>query len=586
MFGCQLDTFPYLAMALSQSLVFKSTTSENNEHHDEQCVLYKPPCTVQCTNSPRLLDSFFKPRLGRLQMPSTSKNLQIIPEEDEPRSSISSSPLRPETNIKRTFSTSYIEVSLAADSDDVDNNNNDDDEQHDLLSLPRPGPAPRPPVTSPKSTAYDTRSGATSPTPSTSSSSSSCSPSTPTSSDDESPMMRFNPRRSSIRPLNIIKNNYSQTPAPMMTSFIESDTDEEDESDLAEWYSREFSKILSSNSPLVPSFPKQQPSRPESLSLEPLITEVVIPITQPLNPPKRTGALLRTHKRSRSAPKEAPPPVPAIPVQFLLPSSAVGAAPSIPEIVELPPSPPRRRRALSLRRPPPRMSIPDDCLADGFVNGEDDESSWSSALDFAVYEHPSPAIISPLVAQHLSSSVLDLPDSPGSMYAQTSALPCSSYLFEDEGFGEIEFAVEDVKFDFSMPMHLPLSLPNSPIDLETDFALGLEELWNSQEAAGGGADELVLPVIAVSDADKIQKTNRLSRSPLSLTAGLLLNLRLRSRRRPPRPHRSIRTTTLTLTRISINQRTGLCSARNGAARRSLLCMKNMRPGPSSPLRTS
>ncbi|KAF8632843.1 hypothetical protein AX15_001649 [Amanita polypyramis BW_CC] len=409
-------------------------------------------------------------------MPFTSTKLQIIPEEDEPRSAASSSSSwassqRPVVSLKRTFSTSYIEVSLS-------DSHVDNDDKHDSLSLPRR--APRPPVTPPKCT--DTRSGATSPTPSTSSSSSN-SPPTPTSSDDEFPVMKFNPRRVSIRPLNIVKNN-SQTPASSMTSFLESDS--EDESD-SEWYTREFSNILSLSSP--PSFPKQQPSRPESLSLEPLVTEEVI-----AQPPKRAAAP-RSHKRSRSIPKEAPPPVPAIPAQFLQTPT-----PSIPEIVEPPNFPTSviqpRPRAPSIRRPPPRMSIPDDCLVDDFVNGED-ESSWSSAFDLAIYEQASPAIISPAV-QRLSSHLTlpGLPDSPGSMYSQASALQLQDF----EDFGEIEFVVDDVKFDLSMdmPMQLPLSLPNSPIDLETDFVLGLEELRNRQEA---GADELAPPVNAIFEEE-------------------------------------------------------------------------------------
>ncbi|KAM6492735.1 hypothetical protein JOM56_012459 [Amanita muscaria] len=89
------------------------------------------------------------------------------------------------------------------------------------------------------------------------------------------------------------------------------------------------------------------------------------------------------------------------------------------------------------------------------------------------------------------------------MYSQTSAI--AQQDFEDfdafEGFGEIEFAVDDVKFDLSidLPMRLPLSLPNSPIDLETDFALGLEELRKTQEA---DSTTLVPPIIAISDADE------------------------------------------------------------------------------------
>lgn len=331
--------------------------------------------------------------------------------------------------------------------------------------------------------AYE-RSGSTSPTPSTSSASS-YAPHTPTSSGDE--CSKINQRPVSIRPLNVTKTN-SQTSTFNKTSFIDPDSDDESDS---EWYIQEFSKMIW---PLPPSFPKQPPSRPESTQLAPALSEA--PVTRFSRPSKCVAS--RTHKRGRSMPKGALPPIPSIPAHSL-PSPSV--SPSIPEIVGPLGSPnlvvQPRPLSSSPRRPPPRTSIPTDCLADDFIIGED-QSYWSSDFDLANCEQPSPTIISPMPRRASSSlTVPQLPDSPGSMYSQASALP-HPYSGDLEGFGEIEFAVDDVKFNLSIdaPMRLPLSLPSSPIDLEADFTLGLEELRIQHDTAAGP------PIIAILDVDE------------------------------------------------------------------------------------
>ena len=50
--------------------------------------------------------------------------------------------------------------------------------------------------------------------------------------------------------------------------------------------------------------------------------------------------------------------------------------------------------------------------------------------------------------------------------------PCRTDL--EDYYGELEFAVDYIQFDFShdMPMRLPSSRPNTPYDLETDFIFG------------------------------------------------------------------------------------------------------------------
>lgn len=386
-------------------------------------------------------------------MQSSSKSLHMIPEEEEPRTS-SSSWVLTECNLKRTFSTSYIEVSFS------DSTLSKDDR-----------PALRPLDVPPRNAANE-RSGATSPALSTSSASS-CSLPTPTSSDDEFSSFN-NVRPISIRPLNIAKQN-----ARDETSFIELDSDDESDS---EWYTQEFSKMIW---PLPPSSPKQLPSRPESLQIEPLLQGATL--TQPPNPPKRVAS--HKHRHSRSIPKKAVRPLLTVPAQSL-PSPSLN--PSIPQVVEPLESPNPvnqfRPRSLSLRRPPPRTSMPVDCLADDFIIGED-ESHWSSDFDDAAHKLPSPALISP--APRRISSMPQIPDSP-SMYSQPSA---RRHPYRGD-VGEIE--LDDVEFDLSIDISTRFSLSLSN-DLEADFTLGLDALWNPKEAS---TSRLVPPIIAVLDTDE------------------------------------------------------------------------------------
>ncbi len=138
--------------------------------------------------------------------------------------------------------------------------------------------------------------------------------------------------------------------------------------------------------------------------------------------------------------------------------------------------------------------MPVDCLADDFIIGED-QSHWSS--DFA-YKLPSPALISP--APRRISSCLTMPQTPGSpsVYSQPSALR-HPYRGDFEDVGEIE--LDDVEFDLGIDMstRLSLSLSSSANDLEADFTLGLDALWNPKEAS---TSQLVPPIIAVLDTDE------------------------------------------------------------------------------------
>ncbi|KAF8156629.1 hypothetical protein B0H34DRAFT_469016 [Crassisporium funariophilum] len=379
---------------------------------------------------------------------------------------------------------------------------NDFSEQNDtLLSAPRPAPQPpttpspqsspdsfslnftdvsfkfpHPPLPTPSSSRYDQRSDCDSPTLSISSlSSSPCSqyggmPLTPCTSDDEFslPSSRpFNPRRAAVQPLVIMKHNprpsspfaecsispsllqpfktsleaLTQPPtrlSPLSPSFESDETSEDSDAESdSEWYTREFSKIISLRSPIPPSFPLHNPSRPESMAIITDISPAKRRVSKALPPTPLDGFPSgqldpafprRRSSRTKSIPKYPPPPVPEIPSHFRSLSNSSTCSKTLPH---------------TLRRPPPRSSIPADCV---FDLEEEDESS--STFSFSIYE----------------VDLGDGPESPGSAYSQPS--------FEDP--------VDGVTFDLDYSMMLPLSLPGTPIDLEADIAQGLEQLRSSE----------------------------------------------------------------------------------------------------------
>lgn len=360
---------------------------------------------------------------------------------------------------------------------------------------------PHPPtIPAPSSSrSSDTCVGSESPTPSMSTSDTSTSPDshstglpkTPSSSDDEFPSYyssawpSFNARRASIKPLVItkinppavaedsdlsislslrqpFKNSEEQQGYTPSSSDDHSSSDESD----SEWYTREFSKILTLCSRIPPSFP-QQP-RPESLyvpqTTAPPFTKGLVPAFP--SPQLDPAFPSRRHSRSLSIPAYPPPAVPVIHTHVRTSSATTS-----------PQTPPKLRRksrsaALSLRRPPPRSSVPADCI---FV---DDDASYyafsddsASAFSFSMYD------------------TLPTPCSPESMYSQPSPFP-SSFPSTPSSFPESatsdEFEFDNVDIQFAMNasidedednqvMMLP-SLPVSPIDLEADIASGLEEL--------------------------------------------------------------------------------------------------------------
>ena len=420
-------------------------------------------------------------------------------EEDESKASSSRSP-SPLADVKAKRRRANIsDIRIARDvpvHDDNDFSPLDDN----FLSAPRPAPRPSPsPEGSPDSfkltftelsSKFPKPPVPSSPTRSVSSlSSSPCSqsgglPLTPSTSDDEfsSSSRTFNPRRAAIQPLVIHKHNPRATSpydeisvspsllqpfknssenineaplSPLSSSFLGDDSasDSEPESD-SEWYTREFSKIISLRSPLPPSFP-QHHSRPDSVSISSDFVissppgsrrrvSQVLPSTP--SPTKRESALLdttfprRRNSKTRSIPNYPPPPVPTIPAHLRSPSTSTSSLPSSP----FPASP----------RPPPRFSVPDDCVFDLYMDSEDGSvgSDTSSAFSFTMYE-------------------VNFEDSQ-----QAQPSPVSAY--SQPSFDEQNFPVE---LDYQLM--LPLSLPNTPIDLEADIAQGLQRLRSREEQA-------------------------------------------------------------------------------------------------------
>ncbi|KAF5380166.1 hypothetical protein D9615_006101 [Tricholomella constricta] len=388
---------------------------------------------------------------------------------------------------------------------------------------------PHPPTPSPSTIPSYFRTGSESPTPAMSSCSPSTSPesrsnglpTTPSSSDDEfssyysSPLPSFNPRRVSIKPLVITKHNSSSTPHDSLpsisTSLIEPfknthqeclipspyapEEDSDSDSD-SEWYNREISSVLTLCSP-TSNF--SQNSRPDSICVP------VSPVTSPT--PTSTpsegvrGVQLDTppcRRRSRiSIPNYPPPPVPVV-----------------PEHLRSPPTTPskafRRSRTLSVtpppRRPPPRSSIPADCVLvdEAYIFSDDSDSVFS----FSLYD-TSPTTSAPFSASPKScySQQSFQSPNPSPFPASFPSTPSSSEIPPPSADEEMDFPVDEVEFDMDLDrsMMLPLSIPNSPIDLEADIATGLEELRSAPQPQNLS--------LSVSDANAFTTGATLSDSP-------------------------------------------------------------------------
>ena len=237
----------------------------------------------------------------------------------------------------------------------------------------------------------------------------------------------------------------ANTHVPPYYAFSEDSSDESD----AEWYTRQFSKILTLRSPIPPSFPLQNPSRPESMSIT--ADTITLPFRRRISkslPPTPTLSYRDSlesftghaslSKRSSRVPKYPPPLVPPIPVHL-----HPGSISSITSCSKTLP--------LSVCCPPSRSSIPADF--DFELDIEDHRDDASSEFSFSMYD-------------------IDLGEREG----KTFQSPISSYSQSSFNDDEEGLSTQEITFDLDYSVMLPLSLPASLFDLEAEFMMGLEKL--------------------------------------------------------------------------------------------------------------
>ncbi|KAF8831923.1 hypothetical protein HHX47_DHR1001088 [Lentinula edodes] len=450
-----------------------------------------------------------------LQLSTT--DLHIIPEEDETsRPSCSSSTSTSPSNtpeLKRRRPISPYEIRIAK----TQNQDSDEDFAYnsDLLSAPRPAPRPpcgvspssspdsfcltfteesfkfpHPPLPTPSSS--DRHFFAQSPLSSPSSDSSALPP-TPTSSDDEfhrPPPPNFIARRVSIRPLMIVKHDalpsmFSKSPSNFSEAEFSSSEESEPESD-SEWYGRELSQMVTLRSALPPNFPhtvKTESARPDSM---------VGSVYGGSSPASSFSSTLPSpqldpisSRRRFTIPSRSPPPPPR---DSVVPSPAVSEDDDFFTQVRNPePS----------RRPPPRTSIPADF---GFFPEDVGEAAFPDE------EEDDEEDCDNILTYYVEAESSTLSGSSDSFYSQPSHT--ERFSISDLN-GEFQFAIDT---EIDRPMMLPLSLPNSPIDLESDIANGLAELRMRPEA-DAPVDEIAddLPILTKPSTSVTRSASLLAR---------------------------------------------------------------------------
>ncbi|TFK70113.1 hypothetical protein BDN72DRAFT_839417 [Pluteus cervinus] len=316
--------------------------------------------------------------------------------------------------------------------------------------------------------------------------------------------------------------------SPGSSSDEEGSHYESDPESDSEWYSREFSKILSLSSHVPANFPRRQSRArsesdviPTSTPSAPVVAPT--PSSQPSSPSASTVSsdskklnggvpsaqldpAFPKKRRSIIIPTRPPPPPPVVAQPKVI------VSPCSPIVI----APPR----LTIR-PPPRSSVPEDFIFDDDACSTFSVSFYANDLDTASR--------SPLSVYSQASFARDqqqrddVPQSPEAhsdddhnavdtryhdfvtMFDAGLTVPCASddastigevqygYAYGGESEGcltaheaieedseEIQFPV-DFDLDIELPMMLPLSLPGTPIDLEADIAMGLEELRMKEE---------------------------------------------------------------------------------------------------------
>ncbi|KAE9409219.1 hypothetical protein BT96DRAFT_970168 [Gymnopus androsaceus JB14] len=422
------------------------------------------------------VSSYFRSRKNAPQFLVPSKtDLQIIPEEeDEPRPSCSSwttSSTCSTPELKRRRPISPYEIRIAKTP--IPDSDEDFACNSSLLSAPRPAPRPpcsnspssspdsfqltftdesfkfpHPPLPTPSSS--DHHFGTFSPLSSPSSDSSAL-PQTPTTSDDEFHVPKFVARRISIRPLNIVKHDALPSMFSASPSVIsDSDAESEPESD-SEWYGRELSQRLTLRSALPPNFPqtvRNESARPESMIASVHVSSPLSSASSAFPSPQLDPAYPR---RQFTIPSRPPPPPPR---ESLVPS---------PVVSEEDASPSRTKPFL------PTF---------GFFTEDGDIVLVQDEEDDDEEEPDNENVLTYYVEPEVSSG------SPDSFYSQPSGIERFSISDLESGY---QFALDT---DINRPMMLPLSLPNSPINLEADIESGLAELRMRVDAPVDEVDEI------------------------------------------------------------------------------------------------
>ena len=123
---------------------------------------------------------------------------------------------------------------------------------------------------------------------------------------------------------------------------------------------------------------------------------------------------------------------------------------------------------VNFSRPPPRSSLPADCvndLYDLYMDEGDTASDSSSAFSLSMYEidfAERQDVVSPYTS-----------DLPSSTCPQSPCSISSKYSIDSEG---VEVGLDDACFELDVQLRLPLSIPTTPLDLEADISTTFEKL--------------------------------------------------------------------------------------------------------------
>jgi hypothetical protein len=226
---------------------------------------------------------------------------------------------------------------------------------------------------------------------------------------------------------------------PVMLNFSRESIDSDADSD-SEWYHNEFSKLIETPYASPQLLP---PSRPDSIFIS----------TDDYSLPKRRSITdmvypCRRNSKSRS---------------IILPSYR-----PLPPLPQYPPP----KALVNISRPPPRSTLPADCVVDLFVDDDerDVDSDSSSSFSFTMYDID---LGDRRLAEYTTRNGQSVPQSPRSTIK-------SRISFDLEMGQEIEVDLDDARFELDYQLPLPFSIPATPLDLEFDITKSFEGLGDSE----------------------------------------------------------------------------------------------------------